>query len=102
MGENRGEMVGEGHEGTKGNGASAFPVHLGTGKPVELLGLILCPRSLPPATQSPSPTLTPPPRAPPLYSETPSNELGLNPTHTPSPGPYLQTPEFHTPEALLG
>ena len=41
MGETLGEMAGEGHEGTEGNGASAFPVHLGTGEPVALLGLIL-------------------------------------------------------------
>ena len=41
MRENLGETLGEGHEGTEGNGARAFPVHLGTGKPVGLPGLIL-------------------------------------------------------------
>ena len=102
-GETMEEMVGDGREGMEGNGASAFPVHLGTGKPVELLALILCPRSLPAAAQSPSPAPTPPPRAPPLHSETPSNELGLNPTHTPSlralpPNPrtpHATGPPFH-------
>ena len=61
------------------------------------------PRSLPPAAQSPSPTSTPPPRAPPLHSETPSNTLGLNTTHTPSfrdlpPNsgtPHPRGPPFH-------
>ena len=53
-----GEM-GVGREGTEGNGASAFPVHLGTGKPVGLLDLILCLWSLPPAAQSPSPAPKP-------------------------------------------
>ena len=105
MGETLREMVGEGRKGMEGNGASAFPVHLGTRKPVGFLGLILCPRSLPPAAQSPSPAPTPPPRAPLLPSEipseTPSNTLGLNPTHTPSSGPHLQTPELYTPDALL-
>ena len=48
-GETLGDTVGEGHEGAEGNGASTFPVHLGTGKPVGLPGLILCPWSLPPA-----------------------------------------------------
>ena len=103
MGGTRGETVGEGHEGTEGNGASTFPVHLGTGEPVGLLGLILCPRSLPPAMQSPSPAPTPPPRAPSLHAETPSNALGLNPTHTPSlralpPNsrtPHSRGPPFH-------
>ena len=101
MGETLGEMVGEGHEGMEGKGTSAFPVHLGTGKPVGLPGLILCPRSLPPALQSPSPAPTPPPRAPPLHSETPSNVLGLNPTHTPSLRALPPNSELHTPEALL-
>ena len=97
-------MVG-GRGGTEGNVASTFPVHLGTGEPVGLPGLILCPQSLPPAMQSPSPAPTPPSRAPPLHSETPSetssNTLGLNPTHRSSPGPYLQTSELHTPEVPL-
>ena len=84
MGETLREMVGEGHKGTEGNGAIAFPVHLSTGKPVGLLGLILCPQSLPPAKQNPSPAPTPPPRALPLHSETHTNALGLNPTNTPS------------------
>ena len=84
MGETLGKMVGEGPKGMEENAASAFPVHLGTGKPVGLLGLILCPRSLLSATQNRSPTPTPPPRTRPLHSETPSNELGLNPTHRPS------------------
>ena len=105
MGEILGEMVGEGCEETEGNGASAFPVHLGTREPTGLLGLILRPRSLAPAAQSPSPAPTPPPRAPPLHletpSETPPTRLSLNPTHTPSPGSLPQTPELHTPEALL-
>ena len=79
-----GRRCGRGTKEQKGMGASAFPIHLGTGKSVGLPGLILCPRSLPPAPQSPSPTLTPPPRALPLHLEIPSNELGLNPTHTPS------------------
>ena len=84
MGETLGERVGEGRKGMEGSRACAFPVHLGTRKPVGLLGLILCPRSLPPALESPSPTATPQPRALPLHPETPSNVLGLNPTHTPS------------------
>ena len=79
-GETLGETVGEGRGGTEGNAASAFPVHLGTGEPVGLLGLILYPWSLPLAMQSPSPAPAPPP----LHSETPCNVLGLNPTHTPS------------------
>ena len=83
-GETLGETVREGCGGMEENMASAFPAHLGTRNPVGLPGLILCPRSLPPATQSPSPANTSPPRAPPLHSETPSNALGLNPTHTPS------------------
>ena len=83
-GETLGETVGEGNEGTKGNRTSAFPVHLGTGEPVGLPGLILCPWSLPPAMQNPSPAPTPPPRALPLHLETPSKKLGLNPTHTSS------------------
>ena len=62
--------------GTEGNRASAFPVHLATGEPAGLSGLILCPQSQPPAVQSPSPTPTSSPRL------------------------YLQTPELHTPEAL--
>ena len=102
-GEALGEMVGEGVEGMEGNTASAFPVHLGTGEPAGLLGLILCPWSLPPAAQSPSPAPTPPPRAPPLHSEAPSNMLGLNPTHKPSlralpPNsrtPHSRGPPFH-------
>ena len=60
----------------EGNVASAFPVHLGTGKPFVLLGLILCPRSLPPAMQSPSPSPILPPRAQSLHSETPYNCAG--------------------------
>ena len=64
MGENLGEMVGEGHKGMEGNGTSAFPVHLGTGEPVGLLGLILCPQSLLPAMQSPSPAPTSPTQGP--------------------------------------
>ena len=106
-GETLGETVGEGHEGTEGHTASAFPVHSGTRERVGLLVLILCPRNLPPAVQSPSPTPTPPPRAPPLHaetpSETPSNALGLNPIHTPSPRalppnsgtPHSRGPPFH-------
>ena len=100
MGETLGEMVGEGCEGTEGNEASAFPVHIGTKEPVGLPGLILCPWSLPRATQSPSPAPTPPPRAPPLHSETPSNALGLNTTHTPSlrdPPPNSGTPHSRGP-----
>ena len=73
MGEILGETVGEGHKGTEGNVASAFPVHSGTGQPVRLPDLNLCPRILPPAMQNPSPAPTPPPRAPLLHSETPSN-----------------------------
>ena len=61
-----------GHGGMEENAASAFPVHLGTWELVGLPGLILCPQSLPPAMQSPSPAPRPPPRAPPLHSETPS------------------------------
>ena len=63
--------------------------HLGTREPVGLLGLILCPQSLPPVVQSPSPAPTPAPgphlytRRPPLRP--PPMALGLNPTHTPSP-----------------
>ena len=102
-GKTLGETVGEGHEGMEGNRANAFPVHLGTRKPVGLWGLILCTWSLPSATQSPSPAPTPPPRALPLHSETPSNELGLNPTHTPlvralppnSGSPHSKGPPFH-------
>ena len=67
-GETLGETVVVEHEGMEGNAASAFPVHLGTGKPVGFRGLILCPWSLPPAGQNPSPTPTPPTRAPPLHS----------------------------------
>ena len=62
-----------------------LPCPLRHREPVGLPGLILCPRSLPPAAQNPSPATTPPPGALPLHSETPSNELGLRPTHTPSP-----------------
>ena len=62
-GETLGEMVGEGHKGMEGNVTSAFPVLLGTREPVGLPGLILCPRSLPPALQSSSAAPTPPPRA---------------------------------------
>ena len=69
-GETRGEAVGEGREGTEGKGASAFPVHLGSGVPVGIPGLILCPWSLPPATQSPS--LAPHPHPGPyLYTRRP-------------------------------
>ena len=84
-GETLGEMVGAGHGGAEGNVASTFSVHLGTGEPIGLWGLTLCPQNLPPAAQNPRPTPTPPPRALPLHLETPSNALGLNPTHTPSP-----------------
>ena len=93
----RGETLGEtvGCGGMEGKGASAFPVHLGTGKPVRLPGLILCPWSLPPATE-PKPHPYTPPRAPPLHLETPSTPLAH-----PHSGPYLQTPELHTREALL-
>ena len=86
MRETLGEM-GVGCRGMEGNAASTFPVHLAQGS---LLGshLILCPQSLPPAAQNPSPAPTPPPRALCLHSETPSetpsNVLGLNPTYTPS------------------
>ena len=70
------------------NAVSALPAHLGTGEPAALVDIILCPQSLPSAAQSPSPSPTCPPRALHLHSETPpetpSNELGLNPTHTPS------------------
>ena len=100
-GETLGETVGEGREGMEGNGAGAFPGHLGNGKPVGLLGPILCPQSLPAATQSPSPAPTHPPRALPLHSEspseTPSNTLGLNPTHTPSPRAH--PPNSRTPHS---
>ena len=81
--------------GTEGNGTNTFPVHLGTGEPVDLPGLILCPLSLPPATQNPSPAATPPPRTWPLHLETPS-ALRLNPTHTPSLRALSPTPELHT------
>ena len=97
--ETLGDTVGKERRGTEGNMASAFPVHLGTGEPVGLPGLNLCPRSLLPAAHSPSPTPSPPP----LHSETPSNKLGLNPTHTPSPRalppnsrtPHSRGPPFH-------
>ena len=94
----------EGREGTEGNGGQCFPCPL---RHPELFGppsLILFPRSLPPATQNPSPTPTPPPRALPLHletpCETPSNALGLNPTHTPSlraPPPNSRTPHSRDP-----
>ena len=71
MGETLGETVGEEREGTERNVASTFPVHLGTREPTGLLGLILCPWSLPPAAQSQSLTSTPPPRALPPNSRTP-------------------------------
>ena len=82
------------HKGT----ASAFPVHSGTGEPAGLLGLILRPRSLPPAAQSPSLAPAPPARAPSLHSETPSNALGLNP---PTPHPHLRAlpPNSGTPHS---
>ena len=96
--------MGKEHEGTEGNGGSTFPDHLGMGEPVGLQGLILCPWSLPPAAQNPSPAPTLPPRAPLLHSETPSetpsNELGVNPTHTPSPRalpPNSRTPHSRGP-----
>ena len=95
-----GETMGEGHKGTEGNRASTFFVHLGTRRPVGLQGLILCPQSLPPAMQNPSPAPTPPPKAPPLHSETLSNMLGLNPTHIPSLRalpPNSRTPHFRGP-----
>ena len=38
-----GEILGWGRREGEGNVASAFPVHLGTGEPVGLPGLILCP-----------------------------------------------------------
>ena len=78
--------------GMEGSMASAFPAHLGTREPVELPGLILCPQSLPPATQSPSPAPTPTCRALPLHVvlgtqrpplRPPPTVLGLNPTETP-------------------
>ena len=87
MGETLGEMVGEGHKGTEGNVASAFPVHLGTGEPAGLPGLIFCPWSLPPATQNPIPAPTPPPRALPLHSETPSE----TPSNCTGPKPHPHT-----------
>ena len=52
---------GRGCGGMEGNLASAFPVHLGTGEPLRLPGLILCPQSLPLASYSPSPAPPPPP-----------------------------------------
>ena len=102
-GETLGKMVGEGCEGTEQSGASAFPVHLGTGEAVELPGLILCPRSLLSAAQSPSLPIHPHPG---LYLYTrrpPPTELGLNPTHIPSrralsPNsgtPHSRGPPFH-------
>ena len=54
-------MVGGG--GTEGNVASAFPVQLGTREPLGLRGLNLCPQSLHPAPQSPSPIPRPTPSA---------------------------------------
>ena len=94
----------EGREGTEGNGGQCFPCPL---RHPELFGppsLILFPRSLPPATQNPSPTPTPPPRALPLHletpCETPSNALRLTPTHTPSlraPPPNSGTPHPRRP-----
>ena len=61
MGETLGEMVGERHEGMEGNGASAFPVHLGTWEPVGPLEPPSChtepkPRPYTP-TQGPTSTL---------------------------------------------
>ena len=106
-GETLGEMVRDRHKGMEGNMASAFPVHLGTGEPFRLLGLIFCPRSRPSGVQNANPAPTPPPRALPLHlenpSETPSNTLGLNPTHTPtlraqplsSRTPHSGGPPFH-------
>ena len=92
-GETLGEMVGEGNEGTEGNGASAFPVHLGTGKPVWLLHLILCAWSLPPAMQSPIPAPTRPPMALPLHLETPLRCAGPKPhPHTLTQGPTSKLP----------
>ena len=86
------------------NVASDFPVHLCTGEPVGLPGLILCPQSLPPTIQSPSPTPTSPPRALPLHSEnhseTPSNCAGPNPhPHTLTQGltSKLQNSTFQRP-----
>ena len=61
--------------------------HIGTRDPVGLLGLILCPWSLPPSTQNPSPAPTPPPRAPPLHSETPSE----TPSNHAGPKPHPHT-----------
>ena len=81
MGDILGETRGGGRGGMEGNLASVFPVHLGTG---EFPGLILFPRSLPPAAQSPSPAPTPPPRALPLHSETPSE----SPSNHAGPKPH--------------
>ena len=47
----------------RGSTASTFPAHLGTGELVGILGLILCPQSLHPAPQSPSPIPRPTPSA---------------------------------------
>ena len=105
-----GDPGGDGGGGPWRNGreaVSVFPVHLGIGEPVGLLGLFPCPQSLPPAVQNPSPATTPTPRALPLHLETPSeipsNTLDLNPTHTPSlralpPNsrtPHSRRPPFH-------
>ena len=79
--------MGKGREGTEGNGASAFPVHLGTGEAVGLPDLILCPWGLPPAAQSPSPAPTPPHKALPLYLETASE----NPSYSAGPKPHPHT-----------
>ena len=90
-----------GHRRMEGNTASAFAVHLGTREPVGLPGLILCPQSLPPATQSPSPTPTTPLRPLPLqmetHSENPSDCSGPKPdTYTLTQG---LTSKFRTPHS---
>ena len=84
MVETLGETGWEESGGMEGNAASTFPVHLGTGEPVGLPGLILCPQILPPSAQNTSPTPTPPHRAPPLHSETPSE----NPSNRAGPKPH--------------
>ena len=88
---------GEGHRGTEGNAASVFPVHLAP-RPNHL------PSEPPSCRAEPKPRPYTPPRAPPLHSETPSNALGLNPTHSPSPRalqPNSRTPHSAGPPSYM-